>query len=82
MHATQPNACMRKAISTWLWLWLWLWLAVGSGRVAKGTANDLGCLRIRLGFGRQLSRPRGVPIRDHQNLKYQQVHSDKPISMV
>ena len=28
------------------------------------------------------SRPKGVLIRDHQNMKYQQVHSDKPIIMV
>ena len=34
------------------------------------------------GVSRQLSRPRGVLIRDHQNMKYQQVHSDKPISMI
>ena len=26
--------------------------------------------------------PNGVLIRDHQNIKYQQVHSDKPIIMV
>ena len=32
------------------------------------------------GVSSQLSRPRGVLIRDHQNMKYQQVHSDKPIS--
>ena len=34
------------------------------------------------GVGRQQSQPRGVLIRDHQNMKYQQVHSDKPISMI
>ena len=34
------------------------------------------------GVSRQLSRPRGVLSRDHQNMKYQQVHSDKPISMI
>ena len=28
------------------------------------------------------SGPSGVLIRDHQNIKYQQVHSDKPIIMV
>ena len=33
---------------------------------------------LRLGVGRQLSRSRGVLIRDHQNMKYQ-VHSDKPL---
>ena len=33
------------------------------------------------GVSRQLSRPRGALIRDHQNMNYQQVHSDKPISM-
>ena len=34
------------------------------------------------GVSIQLSRPRGVLIRDHQNMKYQQVHNDKPISMI
>ena len=34
------------------------------------------------GVSIQLSRPRGLLIRDHQNMKFQQVHSDKPISMI
>ena len=34
------------------------------------------------GVSRQLSRPRGVLIREHQNMKYQQVHNDKPINMI
>ena len=31
--------------------------------------------------GLQLSRPRGVLVRDHQNMEYYQVHGDKPVSM-
>ena len=33
-------------------------------------------------IGRQLSRLRGVLIRDHQNMEYQQVNRDKLIGMV